>query len=122
VKVTINGEVFGWDNTSKPLAEALALEEALHCRYVDWETDLRAGSARAVAGFVWLVWRRNGRDVPFADIVSGATEVDLGTLDITDDGEAGPTSSALEASPATGGGTSASSPKSSTSAPGKSAT
>ena len=106
-KVTINGEVFEHDLTRKPLSEALALEEALKCRYVDWETDLRAGSARAVAGFVWLVWRRAGRDVPIADILSGEAEVDLDGLDVDtgDEGDADPTTSPPAATPPTGGST-----------------
>ena len=121
-KVTIGGEVFEYDLARKPLEEALAIEEALKCRYVDWENDLRAGSARGIAGFVWLVWRRNGRDVPIGDILSGAVDVDLGVLDVDtgDEGEPGPTSPPPDPSPATGGTTSASSPKPSTSGPGKS--
>ena len=105
-KVTINGEVFAWDNSRKPMSEALALENGLKCRYVDWETDLQAGSARALAGFVWLVWKRNGRDVPLDDILSGAVEIDLGGLNIEPDGdETGPTSLPPEPSPTTGAGT-----------------
>ena len=105
-KVTINGEVFQWDTSRKPMSEALALENGLKCRYVDWETDLQAGSARALAGFVWLVWKRNGKDVPLEDILSGAVEIDLGELSIEPDGdEADPTSPAPEPSPTTATGT-----------------
>jgi len=103
-KVTINGEVFSWDPARKPLSEALAIEAGLKCRYVDYETDLAAGSARALAGFIWLVWRRNGRDVPLED---------------TSEDGAGPTTPPPGRSPTTGTGTSASSRKSSTSARGK---
>jgi hypothetical protein len=92
-KVTVNGEVFDFDLTRKPMSEALALEQGLKCRYADWETDLQGGSARALAGFVWLVWRRDGRDIPLADILSGKVEIDLAGLDIeADEGETGPTS------------------------------
>jgi hypothetical protein len=105
-KVTINGEVFEWDFARKPLSEALALENALKCRYTDWETDLQAGSARAVAGFVWLVWRRNGRDVPIDSILSGAVEVDLEGLNIeADEGETDPTSPPPERSGTTASNT-----------------
>jgi hypothetical protein len=114
-KVTINGEVFAWDPARKPLSEALAIENGLKCRYADWEADLQAGSARALAGFIWLVWRRNGRDEDLAEILSGGTEVDLDGLSIEDDAEeAGPTTPAPGRSPTTGTGTSASSRKSST--------
>ena len=124
-KVTVNGEVFGFDASRKPMSEALALEAGLKCRYVDWETDLQAGSARAIAGFIWLVWRRDGRDVALDDILSGKIEIDLNSLSIEDDsdsdGEAGPTSPPPELSGSTGTSTSGRSPKSSTSARGKSA-
>jgi hypothetical protein len=113
-KVTINGEVFRWDPARKPLSEALAIEDGLKCKYADYETGLQGGSARSLAGFIWLVWRRNGRDVPLADILSGDVEVDLDGLSIEDDGdEAGPTSPSPGRSATTGTGTSASSRKSS---------
>jgi len=119
-KVTINGEVFEFDQLRKPMAEALALEEALKIPYAQYEEGLQKGSARSLAGFVWLVWRRNGRDVPIADILSGAADVDLASLDIEGEGEEpGPTTPPPPASPTTSDGTSASSPKSSASARGK---
>lgn len=76
-KVNVNGEVFDFDFGHKPMSEALALEAALSMRYADWETELAAGSMKAMAGLVWLVWRRGGRDVKLADILSGDVEVDL---------------------------------------------
>jgi len=119
-KVTINGEVFQWDFTRRPLSEALALEQALKCRYADWETDLQAGSARAVCGFIWLVWRRNGRDVPLDDILNGTVEVELASFDVeAEEGEADPTSPPPERSPTTNTATSGRSPRSSTSARGR---
>ena len=121
VKVTINGEVFGWDPTRKPMSEALAIEHALKCNYAQWEADLEAGSARALAGFIWLVWRRDGRDVLLEDILSGKVEIDLGAIGIeADEGEADPTTPIPAASSTTGDGISASSPRSSTSARGRS--
>ena len=105
-KVTINGEVFDWDASRKPMSEALAIENALKCRYVDWETDLQAGSARAIAGFIWLVWRRDGRDIALADILDGKVEIYLGGLSVEgDEGEADPTSLPPEPSSTTGGST-----------------
>ena len=102
-KVTINGETFGWDPVRKPMAEALAIEEALKIPYVQYEEGLQAGSAKSLAGFVWLVWRRNGREVPLADILSGAVDVDLATLEMEpEEGEADPTSPAQTASSTTG--------------------
>ena len=128
MKVTINGEVFEFDPARKPLSEALAIENALKVPYAKYEEGLRDGSARSVAGFIWLVWRRNGRDVPLADILSGAVDVDLATMD-TDGGEedegggeaAGPTIPTPAVSSSIAAGTSARSRKSSTSARGSSA-
>ena len=116
-KVTIAGEVYEYDFDSQPLAEMLALEKAMGVTYGQWSSDRQAGSARALAGLIWLIWRRNGRDVDFADIESGAVPVDLYDFDIEGAGEEpepGPTTSpgAPGASAQTGGSTSARSRKS----------
>ena len=88
-KIFINGETFDFDRSKKPLSEMLALEKALGIPYGEWETLLAAGSARALAGFCWLVWRRDGRDVAFADIEDGTVEIDLNTFDVEQDPEPG---------------------------------
>jgi hypothetical protein len=127
-KVTINGEVFAWDPSLSPLSEALAIENALHMRFDDWNAELRAGSAHALAGFIWLVWRRNGRDVAWADIEQGKVEVEMSTYKLEpDDGDAaeddprGPTTPGPEATNTTGAATSSRS-SGSASSRGKSAT
>ena len=116
-KVRINGERFEFDFSSQPLAEMLALEKALGTTYGQWSSDRQAGSARALAGLIWLVWRRNGREVDFADIESGAVKLDLADFEIEDAGEAPdptPSPSGREASATTGSSTSGRSRKSST--------
>jgi hypothetical protein len=121
IKVTVNGEVFAWDPSRKPMSEALAIEHALKCNYAQWETDLEAGSARAICGFIWLVWRRDGRDIPLDDILSGKIDIDLNDFSVeADEGEADPTALIPAASNGTGGNTPASSPRSSGSARGRS--
>lgn len=111
-KVTVNGEKFDFDLSRKPMSEALALEEGLKCTYAKWEADMRAGSAHAMCAFIWLVWRRDGRDVKLADILSGAVDFDTADLDIEADEEGaagdapGPTTPTPEASPSTKGATS----------------
>jgi hypothetical protein len=101
-KVTINGEVFDFDVSRRPMSEALAIENALHCTYAKWETDMQEGSARAMCGFIWLVWRRDGRDVKLADVLSGDVEIDLAGLEIEpDEGDADPTSPPPEPSDTT---------------------
>lgn len=114
-KVTIGGEVFEYDFARQPLAEMLALEKALNTTYGQWSSDRQAGSARALAGLIWLVWRRNGRDADFADIESGKVAVDLADFTIEDAGEEPdptPSPSGPGASNTTGAATSARSPKS----------
>lgn len=126
LKVTINGEVFAFDRDHRPLAEAIALEKVLGMRYAQYQQELAGGSARALAAFVWLVWRRDGRDIQFADIESGNVPVAEEDVLIEDtDGEAepnpaDPTVAAPAGTPGTGTATSASSPSGSASARGKS--
>jgi hypothetical protein len=131
-KIRINGEAFDYDQSHHPMSEALAIEEAMGMRYVDWEAELAAGSMRAMCGFVWLVWRRGGRDVDIKSILSGATEIDLDELlaslmEARQEAEAEPTAgtarprSAPAPTPTTGTGTSRSSRSTSGSARGRSA-
>src|SRR4249920_3355330 len=99
------------------MSEALAIEHALKCNFAQWETDLAAGSARAMCGFIWLVWRRDGRDIPLEDILAGKVDIDLGSFDIeAGEGEADPTTPTPAASNTTAGGTS---PRSANSASGR---
>ncbi len=76
-KLEINGEFFDFDFDARPLSEAVALEHATGMRYAEWEQEMGRGSVKAMAGLIWLAWRRAGRDVPFADLMSGEAEVDL---------------------------------------------
>lgn len=124
VTITADGvtEVFEFDGSHKPMSEALALEEGLKCTYAKWETDMAAGSARAMCGFIWLIWQRDGRDVKLedmlADIKSGKLDIDLASLDIEPgEGDADPTIPPPGASPSTGDATS---PRSASSASGRS--
>ena len=105
-KVTINGEVFDFDTSRRPMSEALAIENGLKCTYAQWETDIQAGSARAMCGFIWLVWRRDGRDVKLEDMLSGAVDFNTSDLDIeADEGEADPTTPPPEPSDTTASAT-----------------
>lgn len=117
VTITADGiaETFEFDGTRKPMSEALAIENTLGIPHARWEADLAAGSARALCGFIWLVWRRAGREVPFADIESGKIGLDVNdafSVEPDDGPEPGPTSpgsspaAAPEASSSTSGATS----------------
>ena len=77
MKIVINGESFDWDGTKAPLSEALAIEKVYERRYVEWQADLEAGAARAFACLAWAVWRRDGRDVLFGDIIDGTVDFDV---------------------------------------------
>lgn len=100
IKITIKGEAFDFDNVHYPLSEAIDLERATGIPFGIWQTTgLASGSAVSLAGLVWLVLKRAGRDVPIADIMSG--KYPLETIDISEQEDnggdaAGPTSPGSE--------------------------
>jgi hypothetical protein len=111
-KVTINGEMFDFDQGKRPMLEALTIEDKLKMPYAEWETQLQAGSAKALVGFVWMVWHRDGRDIPISDILDGTVGVNLAELNIeADEGDADPTIPTPVPSPTTGTSTPARSRK-----------
>lgn len=81
-KVTINGKSYPFDSEHYPLAEAIELEEGIGMPFAEWEQQMLRGSAKAIAGYVWLVLKRNGKDVPLADILSGEYAVDTREISI----------------------------------------
>lgn len=80
MKVVINGEPFDYDGSKMPMSDALWVEEVYKRRYMEWETDLSAGSARAFGVLACLIWRRDGRDVPLDDILDGTVGLDLAEM------------------------------------------
>ena len=79
IKIIINGEAFDHDRTM-PMSDALWIEDAYKRRYVQWEEDLAAGSAKAMCVLACLIWRRDGRDVPLPDLLDGTVDFDLGEM------------------------------------------
>jgi len=77
VKIVLGGETFEYDGSKAPMSEALAIERIYERRYAEWQSDLAAGSAKAMCVLAWLIWRRDGRDVPFEDILDGKADFDL---------------------------------------------
>lgn len=77
MKIVIQGEAFEFDGSKKPMLEALELEKQLGWNYGKYESELQAGSMKAIAGFIWQVWYRNGRRVELADVLSGDIEIDV---------------------------------------------
>jgi len=65
------------------MSEALAIERECGRRYAEWESELFAGSAWAMAVFAWLVWKRDGREVPLADILSGEVDFDFTEFEVS---------------------------------------
>ena len=115
LKVTIKGEVFPFDNERYPVSEAIELESKLGMPFHAWKTALASGSVKALAAFVWLVLKRNGRDTPWEDIVSGAYDLAENDVEIEEEGGEDPTGAP---SPEGDGSTSGSSPSDSGSGPG----
>lgn len=126
-KIRIEGEIYDWDTTRLPLHEAIAMEKVSGLTLREFNQQAEDGSAFATAVMVWMVWRRNGREVKFQDIVDGTVPVDMASIgDADDDGadEAagpGPTADgedpAQVPSPPDATTTSAGSPSGSTSPP-----
>ena len=79
-KIVIGGETFDYDGKHQPMSEALKIEELYGKNYAAWQDDLWAGSARAMCVLAWLIWRRDGRDVPYEDITGGKADFDLGEM------------------------------------------
>ena len=112
MKITIAGETFEYDGKRAPMSEALAIEDVYERRYAEWQADLAAGSAKAMCVLAWLIWRRDGRDVPFEDIIDGKVDFDLAEMlnsmaeSAEADAEADPTESPAPAgTPGTATGT-----------------
>jgi len=94
-KVTVDGQVFDYDPSKMLNTEAIALQKVTGMRMPEWTKSLSEGDAYALTGLVWLLWRRNGREVAFDDV-----EFDIGSIDLQDDEAAEPevpTSAAIAA-------------------------
>ena len=115
LKVTIKGTVYPFDAERYPMSEAIELEEKLGVPFHAWKSGLAQGSAKSLAGFAWLVLKRNGQAVPWQDIVTGAYELSENDIEIEQEGGEDPTS---PPSPAPGSSTSGPSPSDSGSGPG----
>jgi hypothetical protein len=129
MKIVLAGESFDYDGTKAPMSEALAIERVYERRYAEWQADLAAGSAKAMCVLAWLIWRRDGRDVPFEDILDGKADFDLvEMLESMSEAAAAEAAAAADptgppdpaGTPGTGTSTSASSPSGSGSSRGKS--
>lgn len=75
-KVWINEELFA-DEGETGLVDAVALEEATGMTYARWQVALNEGSAKALAAYAWLLWRRAGKQVAFADVLDGTVPLNL---------------------------------------------
>ena len=92
MKMTIDGQAFDYDPTRLMNTEAMALQKVTGMSVPEWSKALQSGDAYAMTGLVWLLWRRNGREVAFDEV-----EFDLGSVVVEDD-EPAP----VEAAPAKG--------------------
>ncbi len=89
-KVTIDGQVFDYNPDRMLNTEAIALQKVTGMRMQEWSSALTEGDAYALTGLVWLLYRREGREVPFDEV-----EFDIGSISLEED--AGP--EAAEADP-----------------------
>jgi len=79
VKVMLNGEAFDldFDINHVKMAFAVEVEKVAGRRYAQWESDLLGGGAEALAALACLIWRRDGRDVQLADVLSGEVPLEF---------------------------------------------
>ena len=87
MKVSIAGEHFEFDPQRKLMKEMLELEEATGIPYGQWEAGIASGSAKSLGALAWLLWHRAGRAVKWADIESGAVELNLADIEFHRDEE-----------------------------------
>lgn len=80
MKITVEGQVYDYDPSKMLNTEAIALQKVTGMRVPEWTKALTEGDAYALTGLVWLVWRRDGREVAFDEVV-----FDVGSLDLQDD-------------------------------------
>ena len=115
MKVSINGEHFEYDQNRMLMTEMLQLEDATGLAYGEWQSGLSKMSAKSLGALAWLLWHRAGREVAWADITSGAVELNLADIGFDSDEETpDPTAppGTQAASPTTGRATSGRSAKS----------
>lgn len=77
MKVVIAGMAYEYDGQRAPMSEALAIEKIYERRYAEWQSDLAAGSAKAMCVLAWIILRRDGTEVPFENIIDGTFDFDL---------------------------------------------
>jgi hypothetical protein len=80
MKIAISGETYEYDPDTLLNTEAIALQRATGMRPPEFGKALELGDAVALTGLVWLIWRRNGRNVEF-----DAVEFDLADVSIEGD-------------------------------------
>lgn len=80
MKIILNGEAYDFDGASAPMSEAMAVERESGRSYTEWQSQLQAGALWAFCVLAWIVWRRDGRDVPLQDLLDGKIDFDLGAM------------------------------------------
>lgn len=77
MRVTIDGQVYEYDETRLMNTEAIALQKATGFRPPEFAEELKKGDAIALTGLVWLILRRNGDKGKFDEL-----EFDLAAIDV----------------------------------------
>lgn len=83
MRFTVSGEQYEYDPNKLMNIEAIALQRATGMRPPEFGKALELGDAIAITGLVWLMWSRNGKVVPFEEVV-----FDIASIEIEDEDEA----------------------------------
>jgi hypothetical protein len=78
VKITICGRECEYDPDQRTtMADAVAVEETVGVPYAMLREQMGMGQVKAMAGWAWLTLHRNGADVDYDDMLSGAVDFDI---------------------------------------------
>lgn len=79
MQIKINGKLYDHDAERLLVSEALAIEELTGYTVRDWNARLAEEHPLAMKGLAWILMRRAGEDIAFADV-----DFDLGEWEVID--------------------------------------
>ena len=88
LKVSVNGATHEFDPESITNKEAMALERATGMTFGEWAEALKARSALAMTGMVWLIERRVLPQLKFSEVEFELAHVDVDDLTAVEGGAA----------------------------------
>jgi hypothetical protein len=85
MQLKVGDKVYDFDADHVSNTEAMAIELACHCTFMQWTQNVEAGSALALTALVWLVQRRENPGLKFQDVRFDIGDVEWVTPEDEDD-------------------------------------